>query len=141
MQKDTDLVDLIDNANKAISGNQPLKSKRKRSSYSFSFPGKVFIYGLFPVAVYTFIDRFSEDELTDIEIETQLINILHSAQNSVRTHIASNEAPPPVIPSAALAAIVQYEVRGNDYVLTTSSNGITVSLDSLGNLSTEFSGS
>lgn len=138
-----DLVGLIDDAEKALSGETQRTTKKRSYRPNLSVAGRSVYLALIPLALFIILDRFSSAEFSDVAIETQLINILHSAQNSIRTHISSDGKLPDMLPNAALAAIVSYSIdesRGrNGYILSATSNGITVTMDSLGNIASQTS--
>jgi len=142
MTGEHDLAGLIDDASKAISGEQR-KHTRKPGSRAGQPAARNLVYlTLIPVALFTFISQFSSNEIVDIRVETELINILHSAQNSIRIYTAENGSLPAALPNASMAAVVNYTIdssMGRDnYLLSTSSHGITVTMNSLGNITTDI---
>ncbi len=131
MSSSDDIFDLIDGAGE--SGNKGSNADHhRRGSGGFSLLGRIIVMALVPISLYAVVNQFAADGLSDIVVETQLINILHSAENSLRDATTNGEPLPPVLPNAALASIVDYHVQDGDYILIAEANGIRVVVNSHG---------
>lgn len=137
MSSKDDLITLIDNANQAIE-HPEVQRPRKGIGLNVSLLGKILILVMFPLSAITAVDEFSSDRLSQPAIMTQMIGILHTAQNSIEVIVASDGRLPPVLPNASLANVVRYDVQGNSYTLSMESHDVFVSLDSTGLVTTHI---
>lgn len=67
--------------------------------------------------------------LDDEAIQVNMLQILSQARNAVESNRDESGHPPAVLPNAALANIVFYQIEGDDYLLSMTHNGNTVMRD------------
>lgn len=136
-----DLSGLINEANSEVeTGIQQAKAakpKRRRRTRDKVAP-------LLPALLFTsayFIYSTQQPAQSDTEASTsELTNLLRQARELVEASTIDGK-PPPVLPNAALATIVNYQAYRGGYLLSVQSTGVLVEMDSLGNVSVESAGS
>jgi hypothetical protein len=136
MSVETDnLGKLIADASSAIDVDVEAQPRSKRGNKQTFWTGSnILALLLLPLIVFELSRILTVETLSESAIETQLAGILHTAQTSLNTSLRETKTLPQVLPNASLANIVAYKLNGNSYQLSIVSNGIEMTLDSEGKL-------
>lgn len=137
MNNPDDLHGLIDEANSEVeTGYQramAAKPKRKGQLRHQLMPLLPAL--LFALAYYVYSTQQPEQSNADT-IAAELTALLQQAREDIENGRVGGR-PPPVLPNAALDAVVNYQVFSSSYFLSAESSGVLVEMDTSGTLTIE----
>ncbi len=130
-----DLNKLIDNAESQVK-QQELNTGPVRRRFSGDIIKDIAAVAILLVAGVTMINSSTSSSTAPPpadEVEDDIVTLLQQAKDQVDSNTVNGQLPP-VLPSAALAAIVSYQVSGSGYNLTTELHGVRVTMDASGKM-------
>ncbi len=132
MNEDDNLGSLISDAETQLQTSDEKISHIKPRRRGKFRPGLIIPFLLFGLAYYIYSGNrvVVPDNLL---IADELTELVHEAKRLVDANTADGIFPP-VLPNAALGAIVRYEIVGNSYIISTSMNGVFVEINEAGEL-------
>ena len=136
MMTDSNLDQLAEQTEKSLytqSANQKTAKQGSRIS------SKLVIKALLVLAIVFSLNHIADSlhlkfGVTQAAIQSDLVNILYQAKDSIQPVMAATGEPPLSIPNTALSGLVSYEVTGNKYILRIGLGKNVASLDSDGKL-------
>lgn len=113
-----------------VGDSQQEEGKRRRRTRSLQLPTPLLmmLLVLVPVIVASGI-WINESTLSASQIESDLFHLIDRAESSVEKARKASGELPPIIPDAALSAVVAYKPRGDVYTLEASISGLRVRLE------------
>lgn len=132
MNNPDDLHGLIDEANSEVEtgDKRAMAAKPKRRGQLRHQLLPILPALLFALAYYVYSTQQPEQS-SAAAIAAELTALLQQAREDVENGRVDG-APPPVLPNAALAAVVSYQVFGSSYFLSAQSSGVLVEMDTNG---------
>ncbi len=132
MNNPDDLHGLIDEANSEVETGykRAMAAKPKRRGQLRHQLLPILPALLFALAYYVYSTQQPEQS-SAAAIAAELTALLQQAREDVENGRVDG-APPPVLPNAALAAVVSYQVFGSSYFLSAQSSGVLVEMDTNG---------
>jgi hypothetical protein len=132
MSQSNDLNKLINTAETQIEAHAATARSNARRRHNLH--GRWLLpVALFMIAAYLIYPALPK-RLSPLATQAMLTQLLSETRESLNLSMADGNAPPPVLPNAALAAVVNYQVEGNSYRLSASMNGMLVQMDEKGDM-------
>ncbi len=132
MSKNDDISDLISDAETQLQTSDEKISHIKPRRHRKIRPGLIIPFLLFGLAYYIYSGNRVEVP-DNLVIANELTELVREAKRLVDANTV-DEIFPPVLPNAALGAIVRYEIVGKSYIISTSMNGVFVEINEAGEL-------